>query len=1084
MGIKATQTRTQLLAQIDDLQERLREAEQTLHAIRRGEVDALVVAGDEGDQIFTLQGADRPYRKLIEQMNEGAAILSIDGWILFSNQRFAEMLRTPLDKMIGTPLVRFIASADRATFETSLSRHTPVKIEVQLCADADAGVPVLFSIKRFKPNGTQVVGVVITDLTEQKRAEHSLAASESRLRSIVEAVPECVKIVGPDGRLLDMNPAGLAMLECGSLAEAQQRPLAEFVAPEHRAAFFELLQRTLRGESGRLEFEMVGLHGKRLWIESSSVPLRDEAGRAVSMLSVTRDISQRKAAEEKLQRQANLLNLTHDAIIVRDLQDRITFWNLGAEDRYGWTAAEAMGQVTHRLLKTKFPQPLDQIFEELYAAGHWEGELAHATRDGRTIFVASRWSLERDSRGNPTGMLEINNDITGRKAAEEALRASEETLRATGDSALDGIIRLDPEGNVAQWNAAAERMFGYTSEEILGRNLHETLVPVESRAPYQQGWLQFRQNGQGAVIGKVLELEALRKDGGRFPVEVSVASVLLHGRWNAVGIVRDITERKRVEADLVAAKSAAEAASHSKSEFLANMSHEIRTPMNGVIGLTSLLLDTELSKEQRQYLDGVMLSAEALLKIINDILDFSKIEAGRLELEQLDFDFRETLENTVRTLAVRAHEKGLELLCDVRPETPDGLVGDPARLWQVLVNLVGNAIKFTQEGEVSVTVGVESLSDNEVCLLFTVSDTGIGIPADRAQLLFKPFSQVDSSMTRKYGGTGLGLAISAQIVELMKGRIWFESELGKGSKFHFTATFGLRTTTAPKRAPLPPSGLDGLRVLMVDDNATNRMILRNMLTHWGMRPTEAEGGNVALQLLRDAHRAGEPFGLILLDVMMPVMDGFELLDRIRQMPEINRPVIMMLSSRDEPGDAARARELGAVAYIVKPIRPSDLLDAIVNTLGISLEAPGAPAAPPESTGPRGPNLRILVAEDNPINQMFAVRLLEKAGHSVAVANNGEEALIAVGREAFDLVLMDVQMPVMDGFEATALIRQQEKTTRRRLPIVAMTAHAMKGDREKCLEAGMDGYVAKPVQREELFAAIAAAVPRRRPAVAR
>jgi PAS domain S-box-containing protein len=677
-------------------------------------------------------------------------------------------------------------------------------------------------------------------------------------------------------------------------------------------------------------------------------------------------------------------------------------------------------------------------------------------------------------------------DVTDRHAAEDALRASEETLRTTGEFALDGIIRLDPDGNVAQWNAAAERMFGFTSREILGISLHETLVPVEVRERYLRGWVQFRESGQGPFIGKVQELEAVRKDGSRFPVEVSIGAVSLHGQWNAVGIVRDITERKRAEADLVAAKRAAEAANRSKSEFLANMSHEIRTPMNGVIGLTSLVLDTPLSDEQRRYLDGVMLSAEALLKIINDILDFSKIEAGRLELETLDFDLRETLENTVRTLALRAHEKGLELLCDVRTEAPDALVGDPARLWQVLVNLVGNAIKFTPEGEVAVTVAVESLANDEVCLLFTISDTGIGIPPEKQNALFKPFSQVDSSMTRKYGGTGLGLAISAQIVELMKGRIWFESEVGKGTKFHFTARFGLRPATTPKRAPLPPSGLDGLRVLVVDDNVTNRLILSNMLTHWRMRPAEAEGGNVALQLLRDAHQAGQPFGLILLDVMMPVMDGFTVLERIRQMPEINRPVIMMLSSRDEPGDSLRSRTLGAAAYIVKPIRPSELLDAIVDSLGISLkdaEEPQAPAAP-GGAEPPGPSLHVLVAEDNPINQMLAVRILEKAGHSVAVANNGEEVLIAVAREAFDVVLMDVQMPVMDGFEATALIRQQEQGTDRHLPIVAMTAHAMKGDRERCLEAGMDGYVAKPVQKEELFGAIAAAAPGKSPVASR
>ena len=648
-------------------------------------------------------------------------------------------------------------------------------------------------------------------------------------------------------------------------------------------------------------------------------------------------------------------------------------------------------------------------------------------------------------------LVENSNDFIGMAGVDgRVLYLNDAGLRLIGRQRKNGALDFRIEDcSPPEWN----------------RRLREEILPQILKEGQYVGDCQLLDHRTGKPIDVLLNGFLIRDAGTQKPACMAAT-------------MRNITDLKRNERELLQAKEAAEAANQAKSEFLANMSHEIRTPMNGVIGLTSLVLDTPLSKEQRQYLDGVMLSAEALLKIINDILDFSKIEAGRLELEKIDFDLRETLGNTMQTLAVRAHEKGLELLCDVRPEAPDALIGDPARLWQVIVNLVGNAIKFTDQGEVSVLVSVESLEADAVCLQFTVRDTGIGIPADKQQALFRPFSQVDSSMSRKYGGTGLGLAISAQIVEMMHGRIWFESELGQGSQFHFTARFDRRTTPAAKRAPLPPSGLDGLRVLVVDDNATNRMILNNMLTHWGMRPEEVERGQAGLDALEAAYRAGNPFSLILLDVMMPVMDGFSVLERIRQMPEIDRPVIMMLSSRDQPGDSARALTLGAAAYIVKPIKPSELLDAIVNALGVSFEPGAERPSPPTAieTTPGGPRLRILVAEDNPINQMLAVRILEKAGHSAAVASNGEEALAAIAREQFDLVLMDVQMPVMDGFEATALLRQQEKGTGRRLPVVAMTAHAMKGDRERCLQAGMDGYVAKPVQKQELFDAIAAAVP--------
>ncbi len=691
--------------------------------------------------------------------------------------------------------------------------------------------------------------------------------------------------------------------------------------------------------------------------------------------------------------------------------------------------------------------------------------------DGRVTWVSTTKMPLYDDAGQIVGTFGISRDITAQKKAEEALRISETKFRTLYDSSRDAIMLVMPEKGFVGGNPAAMALYGCRDEKEF-----TALTPAGVSPEYQPDGERSSVKAQ-RMMALALErgshfFEWIHKriDGHEFPASVLLTRMEIEGRTMLQATVRDITEEKRAAESLRAAKEAAEAANRAKSTFLANMSHEIRTPLNAIIGMTELVLDTTLSAHQRDFLVTVKDSGEALLAVINDILDFSRIEAGRLALDRIPFELRDVLGDTMRSLALRAHKQGLELACRFAGDVPDFVVGDPSRIRQIVVNLVGNAIKFTEQGEVVLDVGIDSREERDVTLHFSVRDTGIGIPEEKHGTIFNAFEQVDGTLTRRHGGSGLGLAISSRLVEQMGGRMWVDSRPGQGSTFHFTARLEVADGEAVPARRADPASIHGLRVLAVDDNATNRHILQEMLASWGMIPTTASRAREGLERMREARRAGTPYRLVLSDAHMPEMDGFTFAERIRQDPETADTAIIMLTSGDRPEDMARCEQRGIAAYLLKPVKQSDLFDAIVLSLGITAGTESASASHHQHLARIAPRL-ILLAEDSVVNQKLAVALLERQGHTVVVAGNGREAVAMLETRPFDLVLMDVQMPEMDGLEATSLIRTREKQTGVHIPIVAMTAHALKGDRERCLDAGMDDYISKPIRTEELFATI-------------
>jgi PAS domain S-box-containing protein len=785
------------------------------------------------------------------------------------------------------------------------------------------------------------VGFVISIYAahEIERHRRSLELSNARLRwhsAALQSAANGIVITDRAGQIVWANPAVSQLTGYATDEIIGQNPRLLKSGKQDPAFYRRLWDTILSGHVWHGELVNRRKDGSLYTEEMTITPVSNESGAITHFIGIKQDVTRRKQIEAALQRsEARLRSLIEhapDLIAVIDADGTVIYDSPSHERVLGYTALERIGTnalaLVHADDAPHVLQALAEVIRTPGASARLECRCRHKDGSWRHLEVVGT-NLHADPA---VGGIVINSrDITEHRRMEQALRDGEERFRTISASAQDSIIVMDNDGRVTFWNRAAAKVFGYTEAEALGKHLHGMLAPPSYADQYTRALATFKHTGRGPAVGTTLELTAVRKDGTQFPVELSISAVQLSGQWQAVGIARDITERKRFETQLREAKEAAEAASRTKSEFVANMSHEIRTPMNGIIGMTELALGTTLSAEQREYLDMVKSSADSLLKVINDVLDFSKIEAGKLDLEAADFSLSHVCSDTVKALQLRAKQKGLVLQCARAPNVPEMLVGDPARFRQIIFNLVGNAIKFTEHGGVTLRLERETTTADTVGLHVTVADTGIGIAPEQQQRIFEAFEQADSSTTRRYGGTGLGLPIAAKLLELMGGRLWVESTLGVGSTFHFTVQLG--RSTAPVAAP--------------------------------------------------------------------------------------------------PGPAAR------------------------------LTRPGS----------RRRSLHVLLAEDNVVNQRLAVRVLEKHGHTAVVAATGKEALAALERERFDVVLMDVQMPEMDGFEATAAIREQEKTSGHHIPIVAMTAHALKGDEERCLQAGMDGYAAKPIQPRTLLALI-------------
>jgi PAS domain S-box-containing protein len=1052
--------------------------------------------------ITALARSEARHRKLVENLSEVVWQSDTEARVSFVNRAWRQVSGLPPEDLAGRRLFELIAEADQVAAINAWSRMLSGTDEVvqwqarimtasgelrwgeftaRLTLDADG-----------KPNG---VAGLLSDIHERKLLDARLREGEEQLREslelsrqLLEAMPHPVYYKDRNGRFRGVNRAWEDFHGRGrdSVIGLSSRDLG----PPDLAERIETLDRELlAGSSTHKEFEIAlpNAAGEPRSMRFSRAVLTSFDHERTGLIGVLIDITESRNTEVELRKLSLVASRTNNAVVITDASGHIEWVNDAFTRLTGIPAAEAIGEKPGRMLQGPDTDPatIERIRNHLTAREGFQAELINYARDGRRYWLALDVQPIRDESGAVQQFIAVQGDITERKMREEALRASEAKARQLAqvvDQASEAIMVKDLNNRLIAWNRGAERLYGFTEQEVLGRGAYEVLRIADTGGDEPQAMERLR-SGRPERLSVT---RRLRKDGTSVDVELSLSPLFdPEGRHiGEIGVARDISERLRYQAELEAAKDAAEAANQAKGAFLANMSHEIRTPMNGIIGMTELALDTDLDAEQRDYLTSVRRSAENLLQVINDVLDYSKIEAGRIELESIPFSLRAVLSDSVKALAPKAREQSLQLVLDVAPGVPDALVGDPLRIGQVLLNLIGNAIKFTEHGEIVVAVectgspGAGIASDaGAVQVRFRVRDTGIGIVPQKQQEIFDAFTQADTSTTRRYGGTGLGLSISQQLVTLMGGRLSVDSVPGAGSTFRFDLSLA-RDASGPAR----PLALRPLRVLLVDDSISSRRALAHLFAYWGMQLTECETLAEARHLASDQAAIEAAFDLVLVHGEPTLLLGEEvsawLGDRV--------PLVSVAT-----GGGARAsdplwRSVGATAVLAQPVTASDLYDALAPFAATeevaALDVTGAAATagtPPAAGMPSARSLDVLLAEDNPVNQKLACTLLERAGHRVTLANDGLAAVEAWREGRFDVVLMDVQMPRLGGFEATARIRSLELDRQAlpggarpaRTPVVALTAHAMIGDEERCLDAGMDAYLSKPLRRERLTAVL-------------